>query len=190
MRRKVRLAQNRPEKTRKRPLIKLLTISDAASKGFVEFENLRFPAAIGRAGVRALKLEGDGATPRGTWKFLYGYYRAGRIKRPVTGLPLKPLRPSSGWSDAPGDRNYNRPVKLPYPLSHETLWRGDHLYDLIVVLDYNFRRRCSGRGSAIFMHLAEQGYSPTAGCVALKREHLLRLLGALPRRGAISMGRR
>ena len=33
--------------------------------------------------------------------------------------------------------HYNRPVRLPYPASAETLWRDDHLYDLVVVLGHN-----------------------------------------------------
>jgi L,D-peptidoglycan transpeptidase YkuD (ErfK/YbiS/YcfS/YnhG family) len=37
------------------------------------------------------------------------------------------------------------------------------------VLDFNFRPRKLGRGSAIFFHLAHPGLSPTAGCVAFPR---------------------
>jgi L,D-peptidoglycan transpeptidase YkuD (ErfK/YbiS/YcfS/YnhG family) len=105
----------------------------------------------------------------------------------MTALPAKPLRPSDGWCDAPRDRNYNRKVTLPYPASHERLWRKDGLYDVIVVLDYNYSRRVSGRGSAIFMHVARRGFAPTEGCIALKRDHLLRLLAVLPRRTAVAL---
>ena len=43
------------------------------------------------------------------------------------------------------------------------------LYDLIVVLDHNRRPRRQGGGSAIFLHVAGEGYPPTAGCIALQR---------------------
>lgn len=96
--------------------------------------------------------------------------------RPQTGLPVSPLHPSLGWCDAPGDANYNRIVRLPYAASHERLWRRDHLYDLIVILGYNDYPRAQGRGSAIFMHLARAGYSPTEGCVALSRRDMIHFL--------------
>jgi L,D-peptidoglycan transpeptidase YkuD (ErfK/YbiS/YcfS/YnhG family) len=160
------------------------------TSGVLCFKNFEFPAALGRGGVRALKQEGDGATPGGFWPAVEVYYRPDRLSRPRTGLPVAPLRPSDGWCDAPFDRNYNRKVTLPYPASHERLWREDGLYDLIVVLDYNYARRVSGRGSAIFMHVARRGLTPTEGCIALKREHLLRLLAVLPRGAVIAAGRR
>jgi L,D-peptidoglycan transpeptidase YkuD (ErfK/YbiS/YcfS/YnhG family) len=39
------------------------------------------------------------------------------------------------------------------------------------------------------MHVARRGFAPTEGCIALKREHLLRLLAVLPR-GALVAARR
>ena len=41
---------------------------------------------------------------------------------------------------------------------------------------------------AIFMHVARRTFAPTAGCVALSREHLSRLLAALCRWAAVSAG--
>ena len=73
-------------------------------------------------------------------------------------------------------RNYNRLVKLPSQRSAEGLMREDNLYDLVVVLGYNDRPRIKGKGSAIFLHLARPGYTPTEGCIALARHDLERLL--------------
>jgi L,D-peptidoglycan transpeptidase YkuD (ErfK/YbiS/YcfS/YnhG family) len=170
-------------------VVRLLAISEASSTGIVRYGNFQFPAAIGKSGVRALKREGDGATPLGYWRAIRVYYRPDRLTRPATMLPVTPIQPHSGWCDAPGDRNYNRPVPMPYSASAEQLWRNDRLYDAIVVLDYNITRRASGCGSAIFMHVARRGFAPTAGCIALKREHLLRLLAVLPRDAKIAVGR-
>ncbi|MGO8778591.1 MAG: L,D-transpeptidase family protein [Rhodomicrobium sp.] len=183
------LAQKRQKKTRKRRLARLLALSDACTKGRLHFGGLDFPAAIGKGGVRALKREGDGATPRGFWRAMRVYYRPDRLRRPASALPAEPLRPGFGWCDAPGDRNYNRRVPLPYRASAERLWRGDGLYDAILVLDYNFTRRSAGRGSAIFVHIARTGFAPTEGCIALKRQHLLRLLAVLPRNAVFAAGR-
>ena len=101
------------------------------------------------------------------------------MRRPRTGLPVRPIRPDDGWCDAPADRNYNRAVRHPYPASAERLWRMDHLYDVVVVLRHNWRPRVRAGGSAIFVHLARSGYAPTEGCIALKPGHLLRLVQRL-----------
>jgi L,D-peptidoglycan transpeptidase YkuD (ErfK/YbiS/YcfS/YnhG family) len=108
-------------------------------------------------------------------------YRPDRVPRPATGLPVRRLSPHDGWCDAPADRNYNRPVRHPYPASAERLWREDGLYDVVVVLSHNARPRVRGCGSAVFMHVARPGYAPTEGCIALRREHLSRLLERLGR---------
>jgi L,D-peptidoglycan transpeptidase YkuD (ErfK/YbiS/YcfS/YnhG family) len=186
---RLRLAQNKQNRIRQSAVARVLTLTDRTARGILQFRTLHFPAAIGKGGVRALKSEGDGGTPHGIWTVLRAYYRPDRIGRPRTRLKILPLRPDFGWCDAPGDRNYNRPVRLPYPRSAETLWRQDGLYDVILVLDYNINRRSNGRGSAIFVHVAAPGFSPTAGCIALRREHLLRLLAVLPRGAAFAAGR-
>jgi L,D-peptidoglycan transpeptidase YkuD (ErfK/YbiS/YcfS/YnhG family) len=177
-------------KTGNRAIVQVLARSDAAASGMVRFGNLQFPAALGRGGTRGLKREGDGATPMGFWRTIRIFYRPDRLRRPRTALPVTPLRERDGWCDAALDRNYNRKVMLPYPASHERFWREDGLYDVIVVLDYNYARRVKGRGSAIFMHVARRGFAPTEGCIALKREHLLRLLAVLPRGAAVASGRK
>jgi L,D-peptidoglycan transpeptidase YkuD (ErfK/YbiS/YcfS/YnhG family) len=134
--------------------------------------------ALGKGGVKAAgaKREGDGASPLGVWPIRRVLYRPDRGIAPLTGLPTAPIAEDDGWCDAPGDPFYNRPVKLPYPASAETLWRGDELYDLVVVLGHNDEPPVAHLGSAIFVHIAKPGYAPTEGCVALTREDLAELL--------------
>jgi L,D-peptidoglycan transpeptidase YkuD (ErfK/YbiS/YcfS/YnhG family) len=154
----------------------------------VAFGPYRFRCALGRSGTRTLKREGDGASPRGCFDLRRVYYNPTRSRRPVSGLPAVPLHLDDGWCDAPGDRNYNRPVRHPYAASAERLWRSDGLYDLIVVVGYNDRPRRRGRGSAIFIHVARPGFTPTEGCVALARSDLQRLLPALQRATRVRIG--
>jgi len=137
------------------------------------------PAALGRAGIRALKREGDGGTPLGRFPVRQVLYRADRIGRPRTRLPLRAIGTRDGWCDDPADRNYNRLVRLPSRRSAEGLKRSDHLYDLVLVLGYNDRPRVRGKGSAIFVHLAREGYTPTEGCIALSLHDLTMLLAQL-----------
>ena len=136
--------------------------------------------ACGWGGVRRDKREGDGASPAGTFALVRAFYRPDRIAPPPeTGLPLAPLRPDDGWVDDPADPLYNRLVRLPYPAHHETMWRPDHLYDLVVVIGYNMTPVVPGRGSAIFLHCASADFAPTEGCIAIARDVLLALLPLL-----------
>ena len=134
------------------------------------------PCAIGRSGVSDAKQEGDGASPAGTWPLRRVLFRPDRIERPATNLPVSAISPDDGWCDDPADPRYNRLVRLPYGASAESLWRDDELYDVVVVLGHNDDPPRPGLGSAIFLHLATADYAPTAGCVAVHRPDMVRLL--------------
>src|SRR5665213_774427 len=109
-----------------------------AADGIAEWNGRRIRCALGRGGVRADKREGDGATPAGTWRMRALLFRPDRIPRtPLTGLPLRGLRPEDGWCDDPGDALYNRPVKFPFRGRAERLWREDEIYDLVVIVGFN-----------------------------------------------------
>ncbi len=151
------------------------TISVNAS-GTLEWHGRSYRCAVGRGGIAANKEEGDGVTPAGTFALREVRYRPDRIEALSTALPSSPLSPNDGWCDDPADAEYNRRVTVPYAKSAESLWRDDHLYDLIVVIGYNDDPPVSGKGSAIFMHVAREGYSPTAGCIALSKDDLLAIV--------------
>lgn len=138
----------------------------------------RFPCAIGYGGVRSAteKREGDGATPLGRWPLRRLLYRPDRGDRPRTSLPTLPIRRQDGWCDDPAFEDYNRPVRLPFPGSHEKLWREDGHYDLLAVLGHNDSPPQPGMGSAIFLHCASPDLKPTEGCVALLRPDLEEVL--------------
>src|SRR5437660_4133442 len=155
------------------------SVSLTYSAGRLSWPGGETRAVCGRGGVRADKREGDGASPEGIFPLLHGYYRADRIARPASGLAMTALQSDDGWVDDPADPNYNRPVKLPYPASHEEMWLSDGLYDLVVVIGYNTDPVVPGRGSASFLHVARPDFSPTAGCIAIGREVLARLVGLL-----------
>lgn len=149
------------------------------TRGWLILNGRAFPCALGRSGVSHRKREGDGATPAGPLPLVAVLYRPDKVRRPRTGLPVRAIRGDDGWCDASGDRNYNRPVRLPYPASHEAMWRPDDLYDIVVVLDWNLTRRGKGRGSAVFLHVARPGFLPTEGCVALRKVDLKAVLAQI-----------
>ena len=143
-----------------------------APRGLLHYVGRLWPCRLGRGGLSARKREGDGATPTGCFALLSVLYRADRLARPRSGLPISPIGRRDGWCDAPADRNYNRPVTLPYPASAETLWRDDNLYDLLVVIGHNTCPRARGLGSAVFLHLPAPEQTPTEGCLAMSERDL------------------
>jgi L,D-peptidoglycan transpeptidase YkuD (ErfK/YbiS/YcfS/YnhG family) len=135
-----------------------------------------FPVALGRGGILANKREGDGGTPRGNFRLRRLWWRADRFPRPVTRLPARPIGGNDAWCEDPAARRYNRPIKMTDGQSGDRLRRPDHLYDFIMEIDHNTRPRVSGRGSAVFIHVAKPGLAPSAGCVAMPQDRLRRLL--------------
>ena len=144
---------------------------------------LNAPCALGRSGIvlEGEKKEGDGCTPLGTYPLRQVFYRPDKFETPICKLQVTALSPEIGWCDDSEHSHYNRLVGLPFGASHEKLWRDDCLYDLVLVIGHNDTPPVPGKGSAIFVHVAKEGFEPTEGCVALEAPALLTLLrGATP----------
>jgi L,D-peptidoglycan transpeptidase YkuD (ErfK/YbiS/YcfS/YnhG family) len=148
-------------------------------QGWLSAGPYALPVALGRGGIKANKREGDGGTPRGTFRLKRLWWRAERHPRPPTLLPSRRIRQDDGWCEDPADRHYNRPIKLAPGSTADRLARTDRLYDFIIELDHNTRPRIKGRGSAVFIHAARDAFAPTAGCVALDFKTLRLLLSRL-----------
>jgi len=157
------------------------------SRGILRGLGAAIPVALGRAGIKANKREGDGGTPRGKFRLLRLWWRGDRMPPPRTALPLRRIRRDDAWCENASDRRYNRPLRLAPEAAGDRLWRDDHLYDLVIELDHNTRPRVAGRGSAVFVHLARDGFLATAGCVALRGGDLRRLLPRLRKRSFIEI---
>lgn len=141
-------------------------------RGVVRFMGRLIPCAIGKGGIVSDKREGDGGTPVGIWRMESVHYRADRVPRPATALPVTSIGPRDGWCDDPADAEYNNPIQLPARCSHERMRRGDTLYDIVVVLDHNRHPPEPGKGSAIFVHCWRAPRFPTAGCLAFRPSDL------------------
>lgn len=135
-----------------------------------------YECSMGTNGAKDNKSEGDGTTPVGTFQLRKVYYRADEIQKPSTKLPVEALDQDDVWCDDMSHETYNTHVKMPHPGSFENLWRGDDLYDMIVLICYNDDPIIPGKGSAIFIHIAREDYSSTAGCIALSMPYLLEIL--------------
>jgi L,D-peptidoglycan transpeptidase YkuD (ErfK/YbiS/YcfS/YnhG family) len=150
-----------------------------ATHGWAQLGDLRWRCALGRSGIATDKVEGDGSTPAGRFAIRRLIYRPDRVREIACVVPTQPMSPGDGWCDAPEDPAYNRLVIRPYPARHETLWREDALYDLLLVIGHNDDPVVPGKGSAVFLHLAHPDYRPTDGCVAFARADFIQLLGAV-----------
>ena len=148
--------------------------------GYLKYKDLKFRCALGKAGIKKKTIEGDNITPKGIFKIVKIYYRPDKIKK------IK-IRKNMGWCDDPKSHFYNQQIKLPNKYSHEKLYRNDNLYDLIVVLNYNIDPIIKNKGSAIFLHIAKKSYQKTKGCIALKKEHLIKIICSIKKNTKIKI---
>ncbi|GIL40770.1 L,D-transpeptidase family protein [Roseiterribacter gracilis] len=170
------------------PMISVSQDEHDRARGIVRWGDQHAPCALGPGGIKREKREGDGVTPAGLFPFRRVLYRADRIEKPKTILPVAAIEPDDGWCDAPRDLAYNCQVKLPFDASHEVLWRDDALYDLLVVIGHNDDPVLAYGGSAIFLHVAREDFAPTHGCVALQVSDLRNLVSVIGRATLLRIG--
>jgi L,D-peptidoglycan transpeptidase YkuD (ErfK/YbiS/YcfS/YnhG family) len=157
------------------------------SRGRLTIMGICMPCALGKGGISAFKREGDGASPRGRFALRRVWMRPDRARFPAGFLPGCLTERHDGWCDDPRHPRYNRPVRLPFGASHERMWRDDDVYDVVIEIGWNDRPAIRGKGSAIFLHLARPGYTPTEGCIAVSRRDMARLLPRLGPRTRIDI---
>ena len=146
---------------------------------YLKYKDFRFRCALGKAGIGKKKKEGDNITPKGLYKIVKIYYRKDRIKKVSSKFKLIKITKNIGWCDDPNSEKYNQIINLPTKYSYEKLYRKDNVYDLILVLNYNMSPIIKNKGSAIFIHITKKKYQPTQGCVALKKNNLLKLISKI-----------
>jgi len=159
----------------------ILSLIVKTSSKTLSFAGLNERCRIGRRGFIDFKQgqEGDEKTPLGEYFIRFGLYRADRLPRPNSPLNFRALRDNDGWCDDISDPAYNRFIRLPYPASHERLWREDGAYDIILVISHNDAPPIKGLGSAVFIHVAQPDDRQTLGCIALEPEVMIKLLPSL-----------
>ena len=145
------------------------------NKKYLTYNKLKVKCAIGKKGIGNKKREGDLITPIGLFDIKYVLYRKDRVKV-LTKLKKKVIKKNMGWCDDPKSSHYNKLVKLPFAHRHEKLYKRENVYDIILVLNYNMNPIKKNKGSAIFIHIAKNNFKETEGCVAIKKQNLIKLL--------------
>ena len=140
------------------------------------FNNYKAKCALGKRGIAFKRKEGDLITPKGEYKIKFILYRKDRLKKITSKIKLIVIKKNMGWCDDPNSNHYNKLVKLPYEYNYEKLYKKENIYDLILVLNYNMNPIKKNKGSAIFIHVAKNNYRNTAGCIAIKKNKLLKIL--------------
>lgn len=145
------------------------------------------PVSLGSGGLAAgrgkrcglpAKTEGDGRTPVGTYPLGPAF---GRPASFPTRMPYLRINLHTEAVDDSASRFYNRivdrrRVATPDWKSSEEMFRSDHLYDLGIVVGYNTKPARPGKGSCIFLHIWKLPGATTAGCVAMSRADLERIV--------------
>ena len=147
--------------------------------GYLKYKDFKFKCALGKSGIGKKREEGDNITPKGVFNVIKIYYRKDRLKKLPSKFILTEIKKNMGWCDDPKSRKYNQPIKLPTKYNHENLYRKDNTYDLILVLNYNMKPTIKNKGSAIFIHITKKNYQSTKGCIALKKNNLVKLISKI-----------
>jgi L,D-peptidoglycan transpeptidase YkuD (ErfK/YbiS/YcfS/YnhG family) len=155
--------------------------------GYLKYKNFKFRCALGKNGIKKKIKEGDNITPKGIFRITKIYYRHDRIGNLKTLIKKTKIKKNIGWCDDSKSNFYNQQIKLPYKFNYEKLYRNDRIYDLLAVLNYNTNPVVKNKGSAIFIHIARNNYKPTAGCVALKKGDLIKLLQTIKKNTKIKI---
>ncbi len=126
-------------------------------------------------------------TPKGKYKIKYILYRKDRIKKIDSKIKKIAIKKNMGWCNDSKSKNYNKLIKLPSVYNFEKLFKNNNTYDILIVLDYNMNPTIKNKGSAIFIHVAKKNYKKTEGCIALKKNDLLKIIKKLKKNTVVKI---
>ena len=140
------------------------------------YRGYKLKCSIGKMGTTNSKKEGDLSTPKGLFKLGLLYYRKDRIKLAKYKIKNKVIKKNMGWCNDIKSKKYNREIFFPFKYNAEKLYRSDKIYDILINIKYNYSPTYKGKGSAIFLHLANKKYKATEGCIAIQKKDFLKIL--------------
>jgi D-alanyl-D-alanine dipeptidase len=152
-----------------------------------------FPIVVGRTGVAwaqdsapekatVFKKEGDGKSPAGAFPLTLVF--ASAVKPEQLTFPYTKLEEFTECVDDVKSTHYNKIVNrmqvgnFDWKSSEKMLAVGEQ-YSLGVFVAYNAYPVTNGNGSCIFLHIWKDSSTPTAGCTAMERPNLERIVGWL-----------
>ena len=142
----------------------------------LSFDGYKVKCAVGKRGIGVKKKEGDMKTPVGKFKFDFLMYRKDRVRKVKCNFKKITIKKNLGWCDDPKSNFYNKLIKFPFEASAEKLFLKKNIYDLILTTNFNTKPTIKNKGSAIFFHISDKTFSPTRGCIAVKKNEFLKIL--------------
>ena len=152
---------------------------------FLRYKDYKLKCSVGKSGITSFKKEGDLTTPKGIFGLDKLYYRKDRIKLVKCKVKKKIIKKKMGWCDDSRSKKYNKEINFPFKYRAEKLYRKDNVYDLFINIKYNFWPVVKGKGSAIFLHIADRKYKPTKGCIGLSKRDFLKILPLISKKTKI-----
>tara|TARA_B100001142_G_C14279053_1_gene634123 strand:- start:707 stop:1207 length:501 start_codon:yes stop_codon:yes gene_type:complete len=146
------------------------------NKRYLTYNKYKVKCAVGKKGIGIKRKEGDLITPIGNYKIKFILYRKDRIKKIKSSLKKVIIKKNMGWCDDPKSKKYNQLIYLPSNYKYEKLFRSKNVYDVVLVLNYNMAPIKKNKGSAIFIHVASRNFRKTEGCIAIKKNNLLKMI--------------
>ena len=148
---------------------------------FLLYKGYKIKCSIGKNGTTSSKKEGDLSTPKGLFKIGPLYYRKDRVKLKKCKIEKKIIKKNMGWCDDIKSKKYNREIYFPFKFSAEKLYISKKNYDIFINIKYNYTPVIKGKGSAIFLHLTNQKYKATKGCIAINKKDFMKILPLITR---------
>ena len=136
----------------------------------------KFICFVGKNGIGSKKREGDFITPKGKFKLKKVFYKKKELNKIKTRIPKTEIKKNFAWCTDSNNTKYNSLISKPMGCGYEDLFRKDSLYDIIIVLDFNYTSPIKYKGSAIFLHCSETKTKFTEGCIAMEKKDLLKLI--------------
>ena len=151
------------------------------------YDNYKVRCSIGKRGIGYKKKEGDLITPRGTYKVMQILCRKDRVRKIRSKFRIQAINKKMGWCNDPKSKDYNRLIYYPFKFNSEKLYRTDNIYDIILVLNYNSNPIRKNKGSAIFIHVARKYYKNTAGCIAVSKKNLKKIIKKIDKKTVVKI---
>ena len=143
---------------------------------YVYHEKKKFVCFVGKNGIGSKKREGDLITPKGKFKLKKVFYKKKELNKIKTRIPKTEIKKNFAWCTDSNSKRYNSLISKPIGCEYEDMFRKDSLYDIVIVLDFNYTSPIKYKGSAIFLHCSENKTKFTEGCIAMAKKDLLELI--------------
>ena len=162
--------------TKAASIVSELKVYEKGDEGWVAVDSLAGPCNVGRKGIASYgkKAEGDGKSPTGIFTITHYFSKYPNF---TANLEKIKVTQKTIWVDDPKDRLYNKYCEQndAHPHKGERLIRKDGQYDYVMVINYNTEECIPYKGSAIFFHVWTRLGGGTAGCVAVEKQHILKI---------------